>query len=166
MADRHGAVAEHAARTAAASVTRACSNRRHLTACGNKKLLETTADDFFAVFKDGKVSIVYFLKRLHNFAVILAGLPCRLSRRISGRNMKPKTGAASRRTNTKAFWRQRKKPSGNCFWNCFGKPARRRATPRISKPRTLTGRAGRFPISEKRPARWRSSPLARRWKRC
>jgi hypothetical protein len=22
-----------------------------------------------------------------------------------------------------------KKPNGNCFWNCFGKPARRRATP-------------------------------------
>ena len=37
----------------------------------NKTLLETTADDFFAVFKDGKVSIVYFLKRLHNFALSL-----------------------------------------------------------------------------------------------
>src|SRR5580700_8113845 len=37
----------------------------------HKKLLETTADDFFAVFKDGKVSIVYFLKRLHNFALNL-----------------------------------------------------------------------------------------------
>src|ERR1039457_6009847 len=37
----------------------------------HKKLLETTADDFFAVFKDGKVSIVCFLKRLHNFAVHL-----------------------------------------------------------------------------------------------
>src|SRR5580692_6346143 len=36
-----------------------------------KKLLETTADDFLAVFKDGKVSIVYFLKRLHNFALSL-----------------------------------------------------------------------------------------------
>jgi integrase len=36
-----------------------------------KKLLETTADDFFAVFKDGKVSIINFLKRLHNFAVNL-----------------------------------------------------------------------------------------------
>src|ERR1039457_5986710 len=37
----------------------------------HKKLLETTADDFFAVFKDGKVSILYFLKRLHNFALSL-----------------------------------------------------------------------------------------------
>jgi integrase len=37
----------------------------------HKKLLETTADDFFTVFKDGKVSIVYFLKRLHNFALSL-----------------------------------------------------------------------------------------------
>ena len=37
----------------------------------HKKLLETTTDDFFAVFKDGKVSIVYFLKRLHNFALSL-----------------------------------------------------------------------------------------------
>jgi len=36
-----------------------------------KKLLETTADDFFAVFKGGKVSIVCFLKRLHNFALSL-----------------------------------------------------------------------------------------------
>ena len=36
-----------------------------------KKLLETTADDFLAVFKTGKVSIVYFLKRLHNFALNL-----------------------------------------------------------------------------------------------
>ena len=35
----------------------------------NKPLLETTADDFFAVFKEGKVSIVFFLKRLHNFAL-------------------------------------------------------------------------------------------------
>jgi len=37
----------------------------------NKKLLETTADDFFAVFKTGKPSIINFLKRLHNFAVTL-----------------------------------------------------------------------------------------------
>jgi integrase len=35
----------------------------------NKRLLETTADDFFAVFKEGKVSIIFFLKRLHNFAL-------------------------------------------------------------------------------------------------
>ena len=37
----------------------------------HKKLLETTADDFFAVFKEGKVAITYFLKRLHNFALSL-----------------------------------------------------------------------------------------------
>ena len=37
----------------------------------NKKLLETTADDFFAVFKENKVAITYFLKRLHNFALSL-----------------------------------------------------------------------------------------------
>lgn len=35
----------------------------------HKKLLETTADDFFAVFKDGKASIIFFLRRLHNFAL-------------------------------------------------------------------------------------------------
>ena len=39
-----------------------------------KRLLETTADDFLAMFKDGKVSIVCFLKRLHNFAVNLGWL--------------------------------------------------------------------------------------------
>ncbi len=37
----------------------------------SKKLLETTADDFFAVFKEGKVAITYFLKRLHTFALSL-----------------------------------------------------------------------------------------------
>jgi len=37
----------------------------------HKKLLETTADDFFAAFKEGKVAITYFLKRLHNFALSL-----------------------------------------------------------------------------------------------
>jgi len=37
----------------------------------NKKLMETTADDFLAVFKEGKVSINEFLKRLHNFALHL-----------------------------------------------------------------------------------------------
>lgn len=37
----------------------------------NKKLLETTADDFFAVFKQNKVAINEFLKRLHNFALHL-----------------------------------------------------------------------------------------------
>ena len=37
----------------------------------HKRLLETTADDFLAVFKDGKVSIINFLKRLHNFALSL-----------------------------------------------------------------------------------------------
>ena len=33
--------------------------------------METTADDFFAIFKEGKVSIVHFLKRLHNFALTI-----------------------------------------------------------------------------------------------
>ena len=37
----------------------------------NKKLMETTADDFFAVFKKNQVSINEFLKRLHNFGVHL-----------------------------------------------------------------------------------------------
>jgi integrase len=36
-----------------------------------KKLLEATIDDFLAVFKNGKMSIIYFLKRLHNFALNL-----------------------------------------------------------------------------------------------
>jgi integrase len=36
-----------------------------------KRLLETTSEDFFAVFKENKVSIIFFLKRLHNFALHL-----------------------------------------------------------------------------------------------
>jgi integrase len=35
----------------------------------NKKLLETTADDFFAVFKNAKPSTICFLKRLHHLAL-------------------------------------------------------------------------------------------------
>ena len=37
----------------------------------NKKLLETATDDFFVVFKQNKVAINEFLKRLHNFALNL-----------------------------------------------------------------------------------------------
>lgn len=37
----------------------------------HRKFLETTTDDFFAVFKQGKVSIVHSLKRLHNLALSL-----------------------------------------------------------------------------------------------
>ena len=39
-----------------------------------KRLLETTADDFLAVFKLNKVSLNEFLKRLHNFAVSVGWL--------------------------------------------------------------------------------------------
>ena len=46
----------------------------------HKRLMETSADDFLAVFKDGKVSVIDFLKRLHNFAVNLR-LDCRADRR-------------------------------------------------------------------------------------
>ncbi len=57
---------------AAQSVTPAVSGRSVLTPCATKMAGSVTnADDFFAVFKDGKVSIVYFLKRLHNFALSL-----------------------------------------------------------------------------------------------
>ena len=39
------------------------------------KLLETKADDFFAVLKCEQVSVCHFLKRLHNLAVSLGWLP-------------------------------------------------------------------------------------------
>src|ERR1035441_1609359 len=56
--------------------------------------------------------------------------------------MNPKTGAASRWTSTRAFWRRSKRRNGNCFWNCCGKPARRKVTRRVSRPRMLKiGRA-------------------------
>ena len=40
-----------------------------LNALRHKKLLETSSDDFFAVFKNGKSSTLCFLKRLHHLAV-------------------------------------------------------------------------------------------------
>jgi hypothetical protein len=133
----------------------------------HKKLLETTADDFFAVFKDGKVSIVCFLKRLAQLRLeswLDCPADCRAVSLAEIRTQRPARHHAGR--TPERFGRRRKTPSGNCIWNCFGKPARRRATRRTSRPRTLTGRRGRFPISGKRPARWRSSPSARRWKPC
>ncbi len=42
-----------------------------LDALRGKVLLETTPDDFFAIFKIGKASVVYFLKSLHNLALEL-----------------------------------------------------------------------------------------------
>jgi integrase len=40
----------------------------------HKCLLETTADDFLVLFKDGRVSLIFFLKCLHNFALSLGWL--------------------------------------------------------------------------------------------
>jgi integrase len=40
-----------------------------LNSLRHKKLLETTADDFFAVFKEAKPSTICFLKRLHHLAL-------------------------------------------------------------------------------------------------
>ena len=40
----------------------------------DKKLIETKAEDFLAVLNDGKVSVVHFLRRLHNFALGLGWL--------------------------------------------------------------------------------------------
>ena len=131
----------------------------------HKKLLETTADDFLAVFKDGKVSIVCFLKRLHNFAVNLGWIAVPIVAPYLWPKYEPKDRRGITRDEHESILPVKRKPSGNCFWNCFGKPARRRATPRTSRRRTLTGRPGRFPISGRRPARWRSSPSARSWKR-
>jgi integrase len=59
----------------------------------HKKLLETTPDDFFAVFKNGKVSIIYFLKRLHNFALSLGWVAIP----IIAPNLWPKYKAKDRR---------------------------------------------------------------------
>jgi integrase len=58
-----------------------------------KKLMETTADNFFAVFKDGKVSIIHFLKRLHNLALSIGwiALP------VVAPNLWPKYVAKDRR---------------------------------------------------------------------
>ncbi len=40
----------------------------------NKRLLETTADDLVALFKDERVSLPFFLKCLHNFALSMGWL--------------------------------------------------------------------------------------------
>jgi hypothetical protein len=39
-----------------------------------KRLMETTADDFLAILKSGKVSVAHFLRRLHNLALNLGWL--------------------------------------------------------------------------------------------
>ena len=41
----------------------------------HKKLLETTAEDFFAVLKNEQMSVGHYLRRLHNLALTLGWLP-------------------------------------------------------------------------------------------
>jgi integrase len=41
----------------------------------HRKLLETTAEDFIGVLKDQQISVVHFLRRLHNLALSLGWLP-------------------------------------------------------------------------------------------
>ena len=41
----------------------------------SKKLFETTTEDFLAIVNDGKVSVVHFLRRIHNLALHLGWLP-------------------------------------------------------------------------------------------
>ncbi len=97
----------------------------------HKKLLETTAEDFFAMFQRyGKVSIACFLKRLHNFALTLGwiALP------IVAPYLWPKYQAKDRRGITagrtpEPFGAGEKGRMETFSWNCFGKPGRRRATP-------------------------------------
>lgn len=39
------------------------------------RLMETTAEDFFTILNDGKVSVTHYLRRLHNLALSLGWLP-------------------------------------------------------------------------------------------
>jgi hypothetical protein len=47
---------------------------RHVCATRPVKLVETTAEDFLTIPSGGKVSVVHYLKRLHNLAVGLGWL--------------------------------------------------------------------------------------------
>ena len=118
------------ARTAAASVTKPCSNRPALTPCVKRNCWKpATADDFFAIFKDGKVSIVYFLKRLHNFALSLGwiALP------VVAPYLWPKYEAKERRGITpdehQSIIALEKKAEWKLFLELLWKRAQRRVTP-------------------------------------
>ena len=102
---------------------------RPLTACGTRNCWKPPPMISLPCSKTAKLSIVYFLKRLHNFALSLGWIAIP----IVAPYLWPKYEAKDRRGITpdeqQSVLAMEKKPSGNCFWNCFGKPARRRATP-------------------------------------
>ena len=69
LADRHGPVTGTRPGEQPRTLSPRPSSRPPWTACGTRNFLETTADDFFAVFQGAKPSTICFLKRLHHLAL-------------------------------------------------------------------------------------------------
>jgi hypothetical protein len=105
----------------------------------HKKILETTAEDFLAVLKDGKVSIDHYLKRFHNLALNLGWLPLP----VLAPAFWPKPHFKSKRGITadehQRILAGKKIPNAICIINCFGKPAHPKPTPLRSWLKMLTG---------------------------
>ena len=81
-----------------------------------KKLLETTVEDLLAVLRDNRVSIIHFLKRLHNYAVSYGWLamPILAPRLWPKPRFKPKRGITP--TEHQAILAAEKNPERNFFY--------------------------------------------------
>jgi len=106
----------------------------------HKKLLETTTDDFFAVFKDGQGVHRLFPEAVAQLCGDLGWLAVPIVAPYLWPKYEPKDRRGITRDETPKPDGQREKAGMELFLDCYGKPARRRATPRISSARTLTGR--------------------------
>jgi hypothetical protein len=114
----------------------------------NKRLMETTADDFLTVFKDGKVSIVYFLKRLHNFALSLGWIALPVVGWDWAMSRRPARSWKKSRRNSAPI--RRCSPSNLIFMPKPGSGMRRRKLPGRSPDWNQSNRAHGF--------RWRMRP--------
>jgi len=81
-----------------------------------KKLLETTGEDFLAVLDDGRVSVLHFLKRLHNLALGFGWIPLPIlaPRFWPKPQFKPKRGITL--TEHQAIQEAEKNPERNLFY--------------------------------------------------
>src|ERR1039457_4896121 len=151
----------------------------------HKKLLETTADDFFAVFKDGKVSIVCFLKRLHNFAVNLGWIAVPIVAPYLWPKYEPKDRRGITKDEHQSLLASEKKAEWKLFLDLLWETGAAQSdaasftaedidwqTRTMSYFRHMTGSLAQFPISTALEKGWHQSPppgalfpnLPRGWK--
>ena len=117
-------------------------SHRPLSLLQDKKLVETTAEEFMAVLREGGAMARATLRCLQNLATGLGWLP--------GPVLPNKLWPGTRRGQKRAItWEEHQRirdaernPQRRLYYNCFGKPAPRNPTRRGSRRRTSIGSCG------------------------